>query len=376
LPPRVGLNAVFLTPRMGGLDTYVQQLVPAMLRLAPEVRFSIYCTPVGERHLRSQSWAEAVEFVTHPLLGRRGLKAASELTLLGALASRRLDLLHSVALTAPWRTRALNVVTIADLTWMLESPEQPTTRLWRLVVPPVARRADRVIAISQAGAQHIESLLHVPRERIDVTPLGYAPGAGVAALPAGRVREQFSLGNGPIVLMVGTRKPHKNLARLIAAMPVVLAAEPDAILVLTGNATAYEAELVAEVAQRGVSEHVAFLPFVNAEELEGLYAGAACFVLPSTNEGFGLPVLEAMGRGVPVACSNVSALPEVAGDAAHYFDPLDVNAIGQAIIETLTDHPGTERLVEAGRRQAASFTWERTAEGTLDCYERAWHARR
>jgi len=209
-----------------------------------------------------------------------------------------------------------------------------------------------------------------------VTPLGYAPGAGVAALPAGRVREQFSLGNGPIVLMVGTRKPHKNLARLIAAMPVVLAAEPDAILVLTGNATAYEAELVAEVAQRGVSEHVAFLPFVNAEELEGLYAGAACFVLPSTNEGFGLPVLEAMGRGVPVACSNVSALPEVAGDAAHYFDPLDVNAIGQAIIETLTDHPGTERLVEAGRRQAASFTWERTAEGTLDCYARAWHARR
>jgi glycosyltransferase involved in cell wall biosynthesis len=376
LPPRVGLNAVFLMPGMGGLDTYVQDLVPEMVRLAPEVRFTIYCSDVGKRHLQSLSWADEVQLVTHPLLGRRGLKAASELTLLGALAGRQVDLLHNVGLTAPWHTRAVNVVTIADVTWMLGPATPPTTRLWRLVVPPVARRADRIIAISDAGAAQIEQFLHVPRARIDVTLLGYTQRGTVAAIPAAEVRERFLLGDGPIVLMVGTRKPHKNLVRLIEALPAVLAVQPDAMLVLCGNATVHEAELRAAAEREHVSARVAFLGFVDDAELEGLYAAAACFVLASTNEGFGLPVLEAMGRGVPVACSNVSALPEVAGDAARLFDPLDVSDISTAILEILTDRRFAERLIAGGRRRASSLTWERTAESTLDCYERAWRARR
>jgi glycosyltransferase involved in cell wall biosynthesis len=375
LPPRVGINAVFLVPGMGGIDTYVQELVPELLRLAGDVRFSIYCTPVGERHLRRLDWAESVRFRTHPLIGRRGLRAASELTLLGAIAGGQVDLLHSVALTAPLRTRAVNVVTIHDTTWMRGAPPDPSTRLWRLIVPTVARRADRVIADSQATADDIEQLLRVPRARIDVTLLGYRPRPSAVPLPAALLRERYSLGNGPLVLMVGTRKPHKNLIRLIAAMPTVLVTRPDATLVLCGNATPHEDELRAEVTKLGLAERIAFLPFVDAAELEGLYGAAACAVLASTNEGFGLPVVEAMGRGVPVACSNASALPEVAGDGARYFDPYDVGDIARAIVEILTDRRLAERLIADGRRQAASLTWERTAAGTLDCYERAWRTR-
>jgi glycosyltransferase involved in cell wall biosynthesis len=375
LPPRVGINAVFLIPGMGGLDTYVQELVPELLRLAPEVRFSIFCTAAGERHLRRLDWASEVQFVVHPLLGPRGLKAVTELTILGLLAGRRVDLLHSVAFTAPLRTRAVNVVMIADVTWILEPHPDASMRLWRLIVPPVARRADRVIAISKAGAEHIERYLRVPKDRIDVTLLGYARQASMQPLPEKQLRERLSLADGPLVLAVATRRPHKNLMRLIAAMPAVLDARPDATLVLCGNPTAHDEDLHAEVERLRLADHVVFLSFVDADVLEGLYAAAACFVMPSLNEGFGLPVLEAMGRGVPVACSNISAMPEVAGDGARYFDPLDVADIGRAIVDILTDGPLAERLVDAGRRQASSLTWERTAERTLECYERAWRSR-
>lgn len=375
LPPRIGINAVFLMPGMGGLDTYVQELVPELVRLAPDVRFAIFCSPAGAAHLRQLSWADEVELVTHPMLGRRGLKAVSELTLLGVLAGRRVDLLHSAGMTAPLRTRAVNVVMIADVIWMLGPPANATFRLWRLLVPPLARRADRIITISDAAADQIELHLHVPRDRIDVTLLGHAMHTPRTQLPEEQLRARFALGDRTIVLTVAARRPHKNLLRLIAAMPAVLDTRPETVLVLCGAPTAHDVELRASARRVGVADNVAFLPFVDPVELEGLYAAAACFVLPSITEGFGLPLLEAMGRGVPVACSNVSALPEVADDAAHYFDPLDVSDIARAITDILVDRSLAERLVAAGRRRESSLTWERTAARTLESYERAWRSR-
>src|SRR5271157_5049908 len=131
LPSRVGINAIFLEPRMGGLETYVRALVPAMASAAPSVRFSVYCNPRGRDYLRQTGWGDEAELVTHPLLGRRGLKAIGELTALGVIAGREVDLLHSVALTAPLRTRAVNVVTLADVTWIVapDPGEAGTTRL-------------------------------------------------------------------------------------------------------------------------------------------------------------------------------------------------------------------------------------------------------
>jgi glycosyltransferase involved in cell wall biosynthesis len=376
LPARIGINAIFLLPGMGGLDTYVRELVPELLRAAPNVRFEIFSSAAGERHLRTTEWARDVTFVSHPLFGIRGLKAITEVTALGAIAGRRVDLLHSVALTAPLRTRAVNVVTIADVTWMLDRRPDVTTRLWRLIVPPVARRADRVIAISKAGAQQIAEHLAVPIDRIDVTLLGHAHAQRVAPVPTDEIRRRFALGPGPIVLTVGTRKRHKNLLRLLQAMPRVRAMFPDATLVLAGNPTAHEVELRDEATRLDLDGKVAFLPFVDPAELEGLYATAECFVLPSLNEGFGLPVLEAMGRGLPVACSSASALPEVAGDAARYFDPTSVEAIAAAIVELLGDDALRARLCELGRARERQLTWEATAAGTLESYARAWRARR
>jgi glycosyltransferase involved in cell wall biosynthesis len=375
LPPRIGLNAIFLEPGMGGLDTYVQELVPQLVELAPRVRFELYCSALGQAHLRGLPWTSDVELVTHPLLGRRGLRALSELTLLGRLASKRVGLLHSVALTAPLATKAVNVVTIADVTWLLRAPVNASERLWRAVVPAVARRADRVIAISQSAAEDIERTLRVPATRIDVTLLGHRRATAAGGLSASETRQRFRLATGPIVLMVGTRKPHKNVARLIEAMSDVLAARPDAQLVLAGHPAVDEDALVTRAEQLGVGARIAFLGFVQPEELEGLYAAASCFVLPSTHEGFGLPVLEAMGRGVPVACSNIAVLAEVAADAAHLFDPGQPREIAAAIVEVLSDPVLAQRLVAAGHRREASLTWAATAEQTLASYERGWRER-
>jgi glycosyltransferase involved in cell wall biosynthesis len=376
LPARIGINAIFLLPGMGGLDTYVRELVPELVRAAPGVRFSIFCSPAGERYLRETEWADAVEFVSHPLFGMRGLKALTELTLLGALGGRRVELLHSVALTAPLHTRAASVVTIADVTWMLGPPPDATTRLWRVIVPPVARRADRVIAISRASAEDIATHLRVPPERIDITLLGHSARQRAVPVPEDEVRGRFGLGSGAIVLTVGTRKRHKNLERLLAAMPAVLAARPDVTLVLAGNPTGLEDELRAQAFRLGLGSHVTFLPFVDPAELEGLYRAAECFVLPSVNEGFGLPLLEAMARGLPIACSNVSALPEVAGDAARYFDPTSVEDIAAALIELLGDLALRDELSARGRARQAELTWQATAEATLSTYARAWDERR
>jgi glycosyltransferase involved in cell wall biosynthesis len=378
LPQRVGINAIFLEPRMGGLDTYVRALVPELVRLAPDVAFSVFCNQRGHEYLETEDWIASVELVSHPLIGARGLKAATELTVLGALAGRRVDLLHSVALTAPLRTRAVSVVTLADVTWIVapDPGERWTVLLWRAIVPPVARRADRVIVLSQAGAEHVGRYLRVPADRIDVISLASGGSSLLAPTPGLELRRRLGLGQGPVILTVSAKKVNKNLRRLVYAMSRVIERHPDAVLVMPGNPTPHERELRALVADLGLEARVVFPEYVSAPDLEGLYALASCFVFASINEGFGIPILEAMRRGVPVACARASALPEVAGNAARYFDPYSVQDIGDALVELLEDRELASELAERGRAREAAFTWQATAQGTLDSYSRAWRHRR
>jgi glycosyltransferase involved in cell wall biosynthesis len=143
------------------------------------------------------------------------------------------------------------------------------------------------------------------------------------------------------------------------------------VLVLPGYPTAHEQELRERARSLGIEADVHFPGWVSAAELEGLWEVAQAFVFPSLYEGFGLPVLEAMARGVPVACSNASSLPEVAGEAALLFDPYDERAIAAAIERLLVDADEAARRRALGRQRARLFTWERTARATLESYARA-----
>ena len=370
----LGVNTLFLEPKMGGIETYVRELYPAILELRPDLRISMFVNQLGRDLIAAEPWSSAVELVSHPLLGRRGTRAVTEATLLGVIADRRgCDVLHSVALTAPWRSRAASVVTVGDVTWLQHADAVPraTRLLWKTLVIPAARRAERVIAYTESAAAEVADALEIPRDRIDVVLLGAGSETGAGATPAAELRARLALGEGPVVLSVSAFLAHKNLEALVESMTRIRSDVPDAVLVLPGNRTPLRDEVAARAAALGLGEAVVLPGWVDGVDLEGLYQLASCFVLPSLREGFGLPVLEAMRRGVPVACSRTSAIPEVAGDAALFFDPGSSEQIASAVTAILRDPGRAAELAQRGRERAALFTWRRTAEGTLASFERA-----
>jgi glycosyltransferase involved in cell wall biosynthesis len=230
-----------------------------------------------------------------------------------------------------------------------------------------------VIADSHAVRDQLVGLLRLDAGKVDVVPLGLGGRRRAEPLPEDELRWRLDLGGRRVVLSVSAKRPHKNLARLLEAIALI---EPEErpVLVLPGYPTEHERELRARAAELGVAADTRFVGWVDAPELEGLFAAAACFVFPSLAEGFGLPVLEAMSRGVPVACSSIDPVGSVAGDAALKFDPHSPRAIADAVERLLGDPATAERLAEAGRGRAAQFTWEATARGTIATYGRALSA--
>jgi glycosyltransferase involved in cell wall biosynthesis len=295
----------------------------------------------------------------------------AEQTLLPRAARRaRLDLLHNLFTTAPALPGVRQVTTIHDLIYKRfpEAHSGVRTLGMRALVPLSAKRSTRIIAVSESTKSDVVSFLGVDPGRVDVTYEASGFTGAVDPKPEAALRERHSLGDAPIVLSVSAHRPHKNLERLIDAIAAI---DRPFVLVVPGYATPWEGDLAAHVRRRGLQERVRFLGWLGDAELEGFYASATCMAFPSLAEGFGLPVLEAMARGLPVASSNATSLPEVAGDAAVYFDPLDLPAMTGAIERLLGDSELRERLAVAGREQAAKFTWEKTAEGTRRSYERA-----
>jgi glycosyltransferase involved in cell wall biosynthesis len=183
------------------------------------------------------------------------------------------------------------------------------------------------------------------------------------------------LGAGPLVLAVSALLAHKNVGAVVEALPEIRRAVPGATVVVPANPTPLGEELVARARALAVEAGFVLPGWVSSADLEGLYAAARCFVFPSLREGFGLPVLEAMRRGVPVACSNGSAVPEVAGGAALLFDPLRPAELAGAVTTLLRDRGLADELAARGRARAAEFTWRRAAEETLASFEHARRAR-
>jgi glycosyltransferase involved in cell wall biosynthesis len=171
-----------------------------------------------------------------------------------------------------------------------------------------------------------------------------------------------------VILCVAQKRPYKNQEALVRALADERLAS--ARLVLPGAPTAYEQELRALARELNVKDRVHMPAWLEDADLEGLYRLARCVALPSRLEGFGLPVLEAMARGVPVACSDRTALPEVAGEAGLQFDPDDDESVTAALARLVADEPLRRELAARGRERAARFTWEATAEATVASYRR------
>jgi glycosyltransferase involved in cell wall biosynthesis len=371
----VGLNLIFLVPdETGGMEVVARELIPALLNEAPDgMRFTAFINREAAA-ADEGPWGELLPAVTVPVRARnRAQWVAGEQTVLPRLAAREgVELVHSLASTGPLRGRFHKVVTVHDLVYahFPEAHAGIRDKGMRVLVPLAARRSDRVLVDSQSTRNDLIRLLGVGSERIDVVPLGLGTVQRQTALPEREVRSQFDLGERSVVLSLSAKRPHKNLLALIGAL-ARLPAEGRPVLVLPGYHTAHERELRERARALDVVRDVRFPAWVSVAELEGLWEIAQAFVFPSLYEGFGLPVLEAMARGVPVACSNTSSLPEVAGDAALLFDPQDVAAIAAAVERLLVDPDLAARLRAYGRQRAQLFTWRRTARLTLDAYARA-----
>jgi glycosyltransferase involved in cell wall biosynthesis len=373
-PIHVGLNLIFLVPgETGGMEVAARELLVELVSSAPPgVRFTAFVN--RETAAVDGPWGELMPAVTVPVNARSRLQwVLGEQTLLPRAAARAgVDLLHSLASTAPLHGRFRRVVTVHDLIYAHypEAHEGLRARGMQVLVSSAARRSHRVIADSQNTADDLIELLGLDRAVVDIVPLGIGTTRLDDPLAEGEVRARFDLGSRVVLLSLSAKRPHKNLAALIGALASI-PADTRPLLVLAGYPTFHEEELRARAREVGVAQDVRFLGWLDGAEVEGLWAIARAFVFPSLYEGFGLPVLEAMARGVPVACSNTSSLPEVAGDAALLFDPRSEEEITRGLQRVLADGELRARLRERGLGRAREFTWTRTAELTLGVYARA-----
>jgi glycosyltransferase involved in cell wall biosynthesis len=372
----VGLNLIFLVPgETGGMEVYARELIPALLAEAPaEMRFTAFINRETAA-AGDGPWSGHLPAVTVPVRAAHRVEwVFGEQLLLPPLAVQaRVNLVHSLASTAPLWGPFLRVATVHDLIYARFPDAHPglRDRGMRVLVPGAVRRSDRVIADSLSTRKDLIELLGAPVDRIDVVPLGLGTVRRVKPLSEAETRSRLDLGDRTVLLSLSAKRPHKNLAALIDAL-ALLSADRRPLLVLPGYRTWHEAGLLDRAAAVGVAADVRFLGWLSGPELEGLWALSRAFVFPSLYEGFGLPVLEAMARGVPVACSNASALPETAGqEAALLFDPHDERAIAEALGRLLDDGSLRDRLRAAGLERARLFTWERTARGTLESYAKA-----
>lgn len=374
MTPNVGINLIYLVPgETGGMETFARELIPALVRAAPGLRFTAFVNREAAA-ARGAPWGELVPAVTVPVNARRREQwVLGEQLLLPRLAARhRVELLHSLASTSPARGGGTRVVTVHDLIYARfpEAHQGLRDRGLRVVVPLGLRRAQRILAISESTREDLVELLGIAPARIDVVPQGTTAAPPAAPPAPARVRARFGLGGRRVILSLSAKRPHKNLLALVAALARIAPARRP-LLVLPGYPTWHEAELRGHAERLGLADDVRFEGWLGDSELAGLWAVADAFVYPSLYEGFGLPVLEAMARGVPVACADASSLPEVAGDAALLFDPRSEEQIAGAIERLLDDPQLAARLAARGRRRAQQFTWERTARLTLAGYARA-----
>ncbi len=336
---RIALDATYSTGRdLSGVGIYSRELMAALAAAHPEARFRWCYRPHRLlRGLEDQAPANVRRALLHDLLPP------------GA------DLFHGLNQRLPARPPRVSVCTFHDLFVLTgEYSTEEFRARFAAQARHAAEHAARIIAVSAFTAGQVERLLGVERARIRVVH------HGVRALPApaGVTREK-------VVLHVGAVQKRKNAGALVEAFERAGAGWR---LVLAGSAGYGAEEILRRIESSPARERITVTGYVSAADLAGWYARAGIFAFPSLDEGFGIPVLEAMAAGAPVVASAGSAIPEVAGEAALLVEPRDAAALAAALERLIADEELRRELADRGRRRAAEFTWERAAAATWNVY--------
>ncbi len=289
------------------------------------------------------------------------------------LDALRPDLVHFGMAQQPVLYRGKKITTIHDLTTLrFKNPTKNRLvygfkqKVYSLVIKRAARTSAAIITPSQYVKHDLVQFTGINPKKVSVIYEAAEPiQAPAVAWP--------ELENKRFIMYIGRPTPHKNLVRLLEAFVSLRPAQPDLVLVLAGKLDSNYQLIKSRVVAEGI-KNVVFTDHVSEGQLRWLYQHCAAYVFPSLSEGFGLPGLEAMAHGAPVVSSNATCLPEIYGEAAHYFDPRIVGAMAGAINEVLTDKSLRQKLITAGQAQVKKYSWQRTASQTHDLYNRILEA--
>jgi len=352
----IGVNALYLIPGgVGGTEIYLRELLKGLARFDSANEYFVFTNHETQADLVPKQpnfrWKpQAVHARFRP--GR----ILWEQTVLPFEATRyRLDVLFNPGFTAPIFSPCRQVTVFHDLQHK-RHPEYFRwfdLPFWRWLLWTAAHRSHRLIAVSEATRADLLRFYRIPKERVAVIAHGVEP--AFSTLTRSHTESY--------VLCVSTLHPHKNLSRLIRAYG---RKNRDYRLILTGLRGFHAQSIERLIDEMALRDSVQITGWVPRQELYSLYERARAFIYPSLFEGFGMPVLEALAAGIPVACSDIPVLREVAGDAALFFDPLDEEGISSALERIMNDASLRDRVAPAGRERAKRFTWERSAERTLN----------
>ena len=373
---KIGIDYTAAIHQSAGIGRYTREMVKAVAQAANsdfEPQYRLFVADAGKmlaNSLPGPNFAWSPTRITERWLARLWYRLRLPLPI--QYWTGPIDLYHTPDFfLPPVKRRTHTLVTVHDLSFVRE-PDTTMLGMSRQLntwVPRSVERADHVIAVSQATKQDLIDLYHTPPEKISVLYHGVTPNFNPIQNPEKLklICQKYHLGDQPFILSVGTLQPRKNYRRLIQAFAQL---DTPASLVIAGGKGWHYQEIFAEVNQHRLQERVRFPGFIDDDDLPGLYSAAALFVYPSLYEGFGLPVLEAMACGTPVIASNTSALPEVVGKAGLLVNPLAVEAMAGAMAKVLNNADLSQKLSQAGLKQASKFSWTNMAEKLIKLYKK------
>ncbi|WP_349426781.1 glycosyltransferase family 1 protein [Microbacterium sp. LWS13-1.2] len=360
--PRVLVDLLSYSGTKGGMEVYTRELYRKLGEIAPSWEFIGYLSREG--YELDRTWFPG-ETINSGISGENRFAWAFGELFAVARRARKLgvDLLHSPATLGPRHSSMPTVVTMHDMLYW-SHPEYMSTPLYTAPVKwmerQVARNAAQIVTISPGSATEILKYLAVDPDTLHVVPLAGGHPEGVDRALAGS--------EGPLIIAMGNRRPHKNwesLPRAVAALPP----EKRPRVVITGG-RGYD-PLAPLVDELGVGQWVELRGWVSDDEVAHLYSTATALAIPSLAEGFSLPTLEAMSAGVPVLLSDIEVHRYVGGEAARFFPPHDVDALAHLIEHVVDDPELQKRMAADGLMRERLFTWERTARETLAVFELA-----
>ncbi|MFQ5605421.1 MAG: glycosyltransferase family 4 protein, partial [bacterium] len=360
-----------------GTGQYAANLCAALMRTKHEHELVIYCDGELLDWFEERRNGQAVTLRPRAFSSPARRIFWEQTKLAAELQSERVDVLHAMAFSSPFLNSIPTVVTVHDLVFRRFPETVPLAKklYYRLAFGRAIQKAVQVIAVSEQVRSELLTEFHLPVKKVQAIPEAAAPEFGVRPQRRliDRIRKKLGL-TQPYILSVSTLEPRKNLLRLLEAFNLFKQASglPHK-LVLTGKPGWLKtADRIVRQSTEEVSDLVC-TGYVDQADMPALYAGAELFLFPSLYEGFGLPPLEALACGTPVIASDIPVLREVCGQAALFVDPREPSLWRDAILKLLHDDGLRQRLQVRGRQRAREFSWEKTAQKTLEVYERCAH---